>query len=181
MLDLSKNYFDLFGLPVGFQLNMDELSSRYRALQKVVHPDRFASADAQSQRISLQNATLINEAYQTLKVPLERARYLLTLRGVALDDPKYTLNDPAFLMQQMELREALAAVPHSSEPLARIETLLNEIGERIQAQVAELAVLLEDVGDQHSDLAVQASQKLQFLTKLLAEAEAAEANLEEAC
>lgn len=181
MRELSKNYFDLFGLPVGFQIDVSELSARYRALQKAVHPDRFAAADAHSQRLSLQNATLVNEAYETLRRPLQRARYLLGLQGVALDDQRHTLNDPAFLMQQMELRETLADLRDAPEPLARLDTLLHEIDARVRAQVAELAVLLDDRGDDRLDQAAQAVQKLQFLTKLLAEAEAVEADLEEAC
>ena len=57
MFDFSKNYFDLFGMPVGFVLDAAELSVRYRELQKVVHPDRYAASDGQSQRLSLQRAT----------------------------------------------------------------------------------------------------------------------------
>ena len=86
----------------------DAAVARYRELQKVVHPDRYAASGGHSQRLSLQGATLVNEAYQTLKDPLTRAQYLLTLKEAVLDDHKHTLDDPAFLMQQMELREALA-------------------------------------------------------------------------
>ena len=85
MLDFSKNFFELFGLPVGFLVDGQELAVRYRELQKVVHPDRYAAAGEQSQRLSLQGATLVNEAYETLKDPLKRARYLLTLKGVEID------------------------------------------------------------------------------------------------
>lgn len=128
MFDFSKNYFELFGLPVGFRLDTAQLAARYRELQKVVHPDRFAAADAGSQRLSLQGATLVNEAFATLKDPLKRAQYLLALRGVEQDPQKSTLNDPAFLMQQMELREALAAVSSAQDPRARLDALLDEIG-----------------------------------------------------
>lgn len=179
MFDFSKNHFELFGLPVGFQIDTAELASRYRELQKVVHPDRFAAADAHSQRLSLQNATLINEAFQTLKDPMQRARYLLGLRGV--DVEQKTLNDPAFLMQQMEWREALAAVPSAADPHARLDELLQEIARLLRSQVAELAVLLDDPSGDQLESAANAVQKMQFLNKLHAEAEAIEADLEEAC
>jgi molecular chaperone HscB len=180
MLDLSKNYFDLFGLPVAFRLNLADLSARYRELQRVVHPDRFAAADAHSQRLSLQNATLVNEAYETLRQPLTRAQYLLELRHIALDDEQHTLNDPAFLMQQMDLRERLAGIRNVPDPMVQLAELLEEIDARVRAQVAELAVLFDDRWDDRLGQAVQAVQKLQFLTKLLSDAEAAEADLEEA-
>jgi molecular chaperone HscB len=181
MFDFSKNYFELFGMPVGFLLDGGELSARYRELQKVVHPDRFAAAGQQSQRLSLQGATLVNEAYATLKDPLKRAQYLLGLKGVDVSAGKHTLNDPAFLMQQMELRESLAAVRASTDPQARVHELLREIGGMIRTQVAQLAVQFEDASAEQLAAAAQTVQKMQFLNKLHAEAEAIEAELEEAC
>jgi len=180
MFDFSKNYFELFGMPVGFLLDGAELAVRYRELQKVVHPDRFAASGEGSQRLSLQGATLVNEAYDTLKDPLKRARYLLTLKGVEIDPQQHTLNDPAFLMQQMELREALAAVPSARDPQTELDRLLREIGNMIKTQVAQLAVQFEDSGPQQLAAAVQTVQKMQFLNKLHAEAEAIEADMEEA-
>lgn len=181
MFDFSKNYFELFGLPVGYQVDAGELADRYRALQKVVHPDRFAAADAYSQRLSLQNATLVNEAFQTLKDPLLRAQYLLRLHGCDSAAETQTLNDPEFLMQQMEWREALANVPRAEAPHARLDALLDEIATMLRGQVAELAVLLDNPTAPQLDAAAQAVQRMQFLKKLHTEAEAIEADLEEAC
>lgn len=180
MFDFSKNYFELFGMPVGFVLDGNELAARYRELQKVIHPDRFAAAGEQSQRLSLQGATLVNEAYQTLKDPLKRARYLLELEGVGLDAQRHTLNDPEFLMEQMELREALAGVRSAEDPHARLDGLLRQIAGMIKAQVAQLAVQFEDGSAAQLAAAAQTVQKMQFLNKLHAEAEAIEADLEEA-
>jgi len=181
MFDLSKNYFDLFGLPVRFQLDTNELSTRFRELQRVVHPDRFAAADAQSQRLSLQNATMVNEAFQTLKDPLRRAEYLLRLRGVALDETSSTVNDPDFLMQQLALREALSEVKAADDPCGRLDDLLDEIDSLLRSQVARLAVLLEERSSEQLGDAALAVQKMQFLNKLHAEAEIVEADLEEVC
>jgi molecular chaperone HscB len=179
MFDFSKNYFELFGLPVGFVLDGQELAARYRDLQKVVHPDRFASAGEQSQRLSLQGATLINEAYATLKDPLQRAQYLLALKGVEADDQQSTLNDPAFLMQQMELRESLERIRGADDPHAELDGLMRDITEQIKTSVAQLAVQFEESDVEHLDSAAQIIKKMQFLNKLLAEAEAIEADLEE--
>ena len=67
MLDFSRNHFELFGLPVGFDMDRDLLAERYLALQAAVHPDRFASAPDQERRLSMQASTRVNEAFQTLK------------------------------------------------------------------------------------------------------------------
>ena len=180
MFDFSKNYFELFGMPVGFMVDGGELSRRYRELQKVVHPDRFAAAGESSQRLSLQSATLVNEAYATLRDPLKRAKYLLSLNGVEIDGQQQTLNDPAFLMQQMELREALAEVPGAADPHAELDTLLHKITDMIKKQVAQLAVQFEDSSPEQLAAAAQTVLKMQFLNKLHFEAEALEAKLEEA-
>lgn len=181
MFDFSKNYFELFGMPVGFVLDVAELAVRYRELQKVVHPDRFAASGEHSQRLSLQSATLVNEAYDTLKDPLKRAVYLLQLKGVDIDPQQQTLNDPAFLIEQMELREAIAEVRSASDPRARLDQLLRDIGGMIKAQIAQLAVQLEASTPEQTAVAVQTVQKMRFLNKLHAEAEAIEADLEETC
>jgi molecular chaperone HscB len=180
MFDFSKNYFELFGMPVGFRVDSAELASRYRELQKVVHPDRYAAAGEQSQRMSLQSATMVNEAYEILRDPLKRAQYLLTLQDEAYDPRPQTLNDPAFLMQQMELREALERVQTAADPQAEIDALMREIGGLIKGQIAQLAVQFEDSGADQLAAAAQTVQKMQFLNKLHAEAEAIEADLEEA-
>jgi molecular chaperone HscB len=180
MFDFSKNYFELFGMSVGFIVDGSELAARYRKLQKVVHPDRFAAAGEASQRLSLQSATLVNEAYATLKDPLKRAQYLLSLKGIELDEQQHKLNDPAFLMQQMELREALAGVRDAADPYAELDRLLREIGGMIKSQIAQLAVQFEESTPDQLQAAAQTIQKMKFLHKLHTEAEVIEGDLEEA-
>ena len=180
MFDFSKNYFELFGMPIGFRVDSAELASRYRELQKVVHPDRYAAAGEQSQRMSLQSATMVNEAYEVLRDPLKRAQYLLSLQDEAYDPRPQTLNDPAFLMQQMELREALERVQTAADPQAEIDALMREIGALIKGQIAQLAVQFEDSSADQLAAAAQTVQKMQFLNKSHAEAEAIESDLEEA-
>ena len=180
MFDFSKNYFDLFGLPVGFLLDTASLAERYRDVQKVVHPDRYASASEAEQRQALQQATRVNEAYETLRDPLKRAIYLLELSGVDTNQETATTRDGTFLMQQMELREALADVTAQEDPLARLDDLMVEIASLIKAQVAQLAVQLESGTAEQLEAARESVSKMQFLNKLHREAEALEAELEEA-
>src|SRR2546422_5828703 len=106
---LTSNHFELFGLEPVFALNADSLDSAYRDIQAKVHPDRFAHAGDAERRASLQWTTRVNEAYRTLKSPLQRAKHLLELQGVDLAFETSTQMPPDFLMQQMELREGLEA------------------------------------------------------------------------
>src|SRR3990167_5428696 len=112
----GKNHFELFGLPVAFDIDTDELAVRYRALQRRVHPDKFANASDQDRRLSLQMTALINEGFHTLKDPVRRGLYLLSLRGIDLGDETDTTMDPAFLLEQMELREELEEVRQADNP-----------------------------------------------------------------
>jgi molecular chaperone HscB len=114
-MNLNENHFQIFGVPVRFEVDLSELEARYRELQREVHPDRFAAATQAEQRVSLQLATRVNEAYQTLKSPLGRAAYILHLHGI---DPGFETNTamPAeFLVDQMERRERLEAAVAASD------------------------------------------------------------------
>ena len=114
-MNLDQNHFQIFGVPERFEVDVLTLEERYRELQREVHPDRFASASQAEQRVSMQLATRVNEAYQTLKSPLKRAGYILHLHGV---DPAFETNTamPAeFLADQMERRERLEEVVASSD------------------------------------------------------------------
>lgn len=139
MFDPSQNYFQLFGLPTSFALDTERLAERYRRLRQTVHPDLFATAGEREKRLALQASTLVNEAYQTLRDPLARARYLLQVRGAGAGDDQETTQDRAFLMEQMELREALAAARQAAEPQVAIE--------RVRARLTTLAdELIADLG-----------------------------------
>jgi molecular chaperone HscB len=170
----SQNYFELFGLPVAFAIESASLAERYRQLQRAVHPDRFANATDRERREAMQMAANINEAFQTLKSPLQRARYMLQLKGVDFDDQKDTSFDAEFLMEQIELREALAELKDDPDALIRLNTFMQDINSRISAMQGELAGVLD------SDDLAQAKtlvHKLQFLHKLRVESENLEAAL----
>ena len=85
MINFQHNHFELFGLPQRFHLDLAQLDQAYRGIQSQVHPDRIARASDTERRVSMQSATQVNEAYRTLKNPLARARYLLSLQRVDID------------------------------------------------------------------------------------------------
>ncbi|MGD8932637.1 MAG: co-chaperone HscB [Chromatiales bacterium] len=179
MLDFSKNYFELFGLPVDFKVDADALAGHYRELQRVIHPDRYANASEQERRLSLQAASLVNEAYETLKDPIARAAYLLTLHGIDLNAKQKTTQDMAFLMQQMELREELAEIRTRPDPYAAILELSGRIGRQIKDLIGEMASQLESVTPAKLEVALELLHKMRFLQKLRGEAETVEAELED--
>jgi molecular chaperone HscB len=174
---LTKNHFELFSLPERYRLERDALDTRYRELQRHVHPDRFAAAGDRERLLSVQQAAQINEAYDTLKDPLRRGRYLLTLRGQSVEDQQATHQDPAFLMQQMELREALGDVREHDDPLAELDRLAREVRAQYQALETGLAEALDDAGDLQAALTFVL--RMQYFTRLQNEVRELEADLED--
>jgi molecular chaperone HscB len=179
MLDYSKNYFELFGLPVDYIIDSHSLAERYRELQRVVHPDRFANASDQERRLSVQGAALINEAYETLKDPVARASYLLTLHGVEMDSQNESTQDMAFLMQQMELREALEEARKQADPYETVIGINNQVNQLITHLVGQMAVQFETPTQEQLEAAREILRKMRFLQKLRSEAESVAAELED--
>lgn len=92
------DYFTLFGLPARYQLDTQALSLRFQDLQRQYHPDKFASGSQAEQLAAVQQSATINQAWQTLRHPLMRAEYLLSLHGFDLASEQHTVRDTAFLM-----------------------------------------------------------------------------------
>lgn len=138
---LAQNHFQLFGLAQSYALDGADLAARYRELQSRLHPDRFATAGAVEKRIAAQHAAQVNEAFQTLRDPQRRAQYLLTLAGVSDGvGEKDTTSDRGFLMEQMELREALddaSAASDAADQLAKLETRLDGESRRLEQEFGE--------------------------------------------
>ena len=118
----------------GFKIEAEHIESKYRELQSLLHPDRYATASAQEKRLAVQGAALVNQAYAVLTDDCARAAYLLELKGIEFNDEPDTLNDAEFLMEQMELREALESSVDSADPAAA----LAQLDETAAARMAEL-------------------------------------------
>ena len=177
--DLSKTHFELFGLPQSFEVDMEQLDSRYRGLQRAVHPDRFANASDQERRISMQQATQINEAYQLLKDPLLRGRYLLELDGYQLDDEHNTTSDVEFLMEQMELRESLDTVREAGDVFAALGLIMDRIAGDNDERIALLQKQFANDSSERFGLIADTLTKMQFFRKLQQEAMELEVTLED--
>ena len=175
-MDLRADHFSLFGLNRGFRLDLSDLDSRYRDIQAQVHPDRFAHAGDADRRISMQWATHANEAYQTLKKPLERAKYLLHLAGHDIQAENNTAMPAEFLMEQMEWREAVMDARIGGDH-HELEHLHNRLRADINSRYQELGELFDGKGDYAQ--AGDRVRRLMFLEKLLHEIDDALASLEE--
>ena len=167
-LNFNQNHFALFGLPVAFQIDSAALDRAYRDIQAQIHPDKFAHAGEAEQRLSMQWTTRVNEAYQALKKPFDRARYLLQLQGIDALDPNNTRMPPAFLMQQMAWRETLADA-QAGHDLNALQTLENILKAEAKALQALLATQLDTEHD--GPAASETLRKLRFLDKLQEEIE----------
>ena len=174
-MDLTADFFALFDLPRSFGINLSELDSRYRDIQAQVHPDRFAKASEVERRLSMQWATHANEAYQTLKKPLARARYLLHLAGQDIQAESNTAMPMDFLMTQMEWREAVMEAREGRDH-HELEHLHNRLSGDIRARYDELAGLIEQAD---YTLATDRVRRLMFLEKLLYEIDDALASLDD--
>jgi molecular chaperone HscB len=160
------NYFELFRLEPCFDLDHGQLDTGYKELQGRVHPDRAAHLGDAERRLSLQWATFTNEAYRTLKRPLDRARYLLRLRGVDTQEETLTALPQEFLLEQMEWRERLqeAAFNRDVEELKRLE---HQVKAELKGLLERLGTLL-DVEHRYEPAAGLVRQ-MRFLDKLSSE------------
>ena len=149
-MNLNASDFELFGLPTRFAQERAAIDARWKDLQREAHPDRFAGEGSAAQRVALQWSVRINEAYQRLKDPLKRAAYLCELRGAPIDAENNTAMPPAFLMEQMEWREALDE--------AEGEAGLEELSDRVLARRREMLAGIERLLDVQGDAAAAAQQ-----------------------
>jgi molecular chaperone HscB len=164
-MKIDDDDFVLFGLPRQFAVDGDVLAQRWRALQTEVHPDRFAADGAAAQRVAMQWAVRVNEAYSRLKDPLARATYLCELAGHRLDPHDNQAMPPSFLARQMRWHEALAEAASTDAVRALdadVAAELLRVREAVQADLDEL---------QDAQAAVPRLRQWMFLAKLRAEIE----------
>jgi molecular chaperone HscB len=165
-----QSHFDLFGLPPTFAVDEVRLERAYREIQSRVHPDRYAHAGDAERRASLQWTTRVNEAYRTLKDPVQRASHLLAMQGVDVAFETNTAMPADFLTEQLELREALEDATGAKD-LGALEALQK----RIDVDKRSLEQQLVERIDRKKDYAGAADlvRELKFLEKMEAEIDAA--------
>lgn len=155
---MTQNYFELFNLPEKFQIDLVRLQENYRSIQKEIHPDRFATSTENEKVQSMIKSTQVNDAYQTLKSPTKRAKYILSLHKSV---EKITLPSD-FLMQQMEWEEHLEDIEKNNKELGQFKLAINK-------KYEEYSLLLSTQidNDQNWNEAAITIDKLYFVERLL--------------
>lgn len=172
MANAQQNYFELFGLEPNFFVDKKSLSGKLKRLLQSAHPDRHASGGSQQQMLAMQKTTRLNDAYAVLKHPVKRAQYLLQVEKDIDTTKDHTVNDPEFLMQQLELREELDTITRQKDATA-LMSFADKIETMAEQQEGELGELFEQEPWDIEALKI-AIYKLQFLHKTLHDIELAE-------
>jgi molecular chaperone HscB len=158
-VNLQSDDFELFGLARQFAQDRAALDARWKDLQREAHPDKFAAQGAAAQRVAMQWSARINEAYQRLKDPLKRAAYLCELHAAPVNAENNTAMPAAFLMQQMEWREALDDARNTAD--------LDQIRLQVTSSMREALSKCEQLLDLAHDYpgAVQQVRALMFISR----------------
>ena len=157
-----SQYFNLFQLEPSFNIDTEALEQTYRALAARFHPDKFASASAFEQKQAVMMSSTINDAYRTLKSPIDRAAYLLKSQNIDADAPEHTSFSPEFLMQQMEWRETLM-----DAQMEQNHDAIRALDQEIQEVQSNLYQDLQQAFEQHDyESAAQWVRHGRFLNKL---------------
>ena len=162
---LNQNYFELFGLAPRFTIDMNSLELSFRRLQAELHPDRHASHTESERRMALQLSTTVNDGYRTLRHPASRAQCLIGLAGKSEDEVSASIA-PAFLMAQMEWREAIEEA-RGARDVAALEALSRRLLHKMALHEKELAAALYEQSD--FGIAAQRVNELRFYEKLRVE------------
>ena len=155
---MTQNYFELFNLPEKFQLDLEILQENYRSIQKEIHPDRFATSTENEKVQSMIKSTQINDGYQTLKSPIKRAKYILSLH----ESPEKITLPSDFLMQQMEWEEYYETIEKNNNELAQFKSTINK---KYEEHSLLISTQIDD--DQNWSDAAISIDKLYFIEKLL--------------
>ena len=164
-LQLNSSDFELFGLAERFAQDRAAIDAKWKELQREAHPDRFAAQGAAAQRVAMQWSVRINEAYQRLKDPLKRAAYLCELLGAPIAAHSNTAMPGAFLMEQMDWREALDEADSEEE----LDALADRVATRQREMLAQIHQLLDVENDPPG--AAQQVRALMFVERFAGDVE----------
>ena len=137
------NYFTFFGFPRQLNLDPAELEKEFYALSRRLHPDLFAQANAEERAWSLEQSSMLNDAYRTLKDPIKRTEYLLRLEGVELEEQSKQATEKARATGELKKQ---VVPPGLLEEVFELNLHLEEL--RNQKEMGENdPALLEEIRD----------------------------------
>ncbi len=168
MQKISQNFFNLFGIPESFAVDLELIGEKYRDLQEKFHPDRFAHADEQEKLAAVQQSSYLNEAFDTLVSPIKRAAYILTLHKLDIEHVDQSELGMDLLMEQMQLREALDELSKDESAMMELRKLKTEVTGKLLQKQQSFSL---DIDKGKLSMAKKRFYEMQFLTKLLKEIE----------
>lgn len=118
--------FETLGIAPSFELDLKVVERHVRELSRVLHPDKHVSSTALERRMALGKAIEVNEAWRIVRDPIKRAEALLRRAGVVVSEGAEPKWGPAFLMEAMERREALAEA-RKGRDAKKLEALIDEV------------------------------------------------------
>src|SRR5205823_10770499 len=145
-LRCTLDKFAVLGFPRAYDLDERALEESFRALSRKLHPDRFARATPRERRFSLEQTTILNDAYRTLRDPVKRAEHLLELRGVKVAGEERGAGasmPQEFLEQAMDDREKLLEAKTEGGPEA-VDRLAQGVRGKRQQAMDEIAKVLRE-------------------------------------
>ncbi|XP_055598618.1 iron-sulfur cluster co-chaperone protein HscB [Uranotaenia lowii] len=134
----NQDYFTLLDIPKTFELDSTSLTTSFRRLQSVLHPDKFSQKSEQEKENSLAWSSLVNKAYKTLNAPLERGKYLLQQDGIVITEENTSV-DPDFLMEMMERNEQVEDATRAEDLTIIVQSLRSDIDQLYHSLRVEFA------------------------------------------
>src|ERR1700674_1906068 len=158
-VQLPVDYFSFFGLPLKLNIDVAALEKSFYELSRKLHPDLNARAGTQEQEWSMEQSSLLNDAYRTLKDPIKRTAYLLHLEGVELEEQSKSATEqarttgeikkqivpPDLLEEVFELNMQLEELRMNKKMGEDDEALIAEIGKQKQSLEAKHEALLQEL------------------------------------
>ena len=142
------DYFSFFGLPRKLNIDVAALEREFYELSRKLHPDLNARADAREQAWSLEQSSLLNDGYRTLKDPVRRTEYLLHLEGVQLEEQSKAATEQARASGEIKKQ---VVPPDLLEEVFELNMQLEEL--RMHKKLGEDdPALIEEVGRQKLEL-----------------------------
>jgi molecular chaperone HscB len=175
---MSTDYFSLFSLPQHLHIDLAALEKTFYAQSRKLHPDRFASQPPEAQQAALSASSQLNDAYRTLRDPILRTEYLLSLQGIQLEEQSRAATDlakasgtqkkqvapPDLLEEAFELNMALEEMkmggddPDARRELETARTKFTAMLSEIQQQLESLWTQWDSAVDTSSDTAKESAK-----------------------
>lgn len=139
---MPVDYFSFFGFPRKLNLDAAQLEKEFYALSRRLHPDVFGQAETQERTWSLEQSSMLNDAYRTLKDPIKRTEYLLRIEGIELEEQSKQATEKARATGQLKKQ---VVPPDLLEEVFELNMHLEEL--RVQKKLGEDdPALLEEIG-----------------------------------